>query len=73
MAVRWFRDSGDDYMTIRTGRSLALVLQAQRRHTAARELLEETRDLATSIGATTDADELVRLLTTCLQQGPDGR
>ncbi|RNL81656.1 tetratricopeptide repeat protein [Halostreptopolyspora alba] len=60
-ALGWFLDSGDDYQVIRTRRSLALTLQGQQRDEAARELLEEARRLAETIGATTDAEEFSRL------------
>jgi hypothetical protein len=53
-----FQDVGDDYMAIRASRSLAPTLQGQRRHDAARAVLEEALSLAGSLGATIDAAEI---------------
>lgn len=64
-ALEWFREQGDDYMTIRTGRSLALSLIAQRRKQEAHQLLSDLRELALGLGADTDADELTQLMHSC--------
>src|SRR5699024_9241278 len=60
-ALDWFREQDDDYMVLRTGRSLVLCLIEQRRVQEAQELLIESLVLARKLGATTDAQELSRL------------
>lgn len=62
-ALAWFRQQGDDYMTIRTGRSLALSLTQQHRTQEAHNLLSELHSTAVSLGADTDAQEISRLMT----------
>src|SRR5699024_12090557 len=60
-ALDWFREQDDDYMVLRTGRSLVLCLIEQRRVQEAQELLIESLVLARKLGATTDAQALPRL------------
>lgn len=60
-ALDWFREQDDDYMVLRTSRSLVLCLIEQRRVQEAQELLIESLVLARKLGATTDAQELSRL------------
>ena len=60
-ALGWFRDHADDYMVLRTGRSLALSLIGQRSTQKAHELLSELHNLACALGAETDAEEIRKL------------
>ncbi|TQN27766.1 tetratricopeptide repeat protein [Haloactinospora alba] len=72
-ALQWFHEAGDDYQIIRTSRSLALTFQEQRRHEAAREVLEKAHSLAETIGAATDTEEMSRLAEQMRDHIPTGR
>ncbi|GHC71713.1 hypothetical protein GCM10007079_04360 [Nocardiopsis terrae] len=60
-AYDWFRDTGDVYQQVRTGRSLVAALRGSGRSDEANRVLQDLVGLAESIGAHTDAEELSRM------------